>query len=149
MEKSAKLNLEEFIAFARSEFAFLAAYGFHEIPLANHKHVNLFQVRFSNEKLILVVEGINWGDAAMTYFETLEGIHLPYGLFVPREDRSGGKKKRVEWDQRADIRNAAFYISQFCTDVLSGNMTRFEERLAHWRHCIGRDKTPVGPRKLP
>ena len=41
-------TLDEFIALCRVELAFLAQFGFSEMPLPDRPHVNPFQVRFSN-----------------------------------------------------------------------------------------------------
>jgi hypothetical protein len=140
-------TFEELVSLCRGEFAFLTPLGFVEVPLPDRPFTNPFQVRFSNGKLTVVIEGINWGQAAMTHFEDAAGVQVPDILFVPHDQRPKPSKRRKS-DQRSEICTAAARIQQFCIPVLTGDMASFYDCAAEWQRITGRAH-PKQPRRLP
>ena len=135
-------TFEEFVAQAREAFGFLSGFGFADAPLPQKEFVNQFQVRFTNGKLILVIEGINWGYNADVHLEDTAGVSVPLILFVPREHREAQAQRRPdEPDQCVQIRTAAQRVREHCVDLLQGDMTRFYDRAAEWKRMTGRDRS--------
>jgi hypothetical protein len=135
-------TFEQFTAQCRDSFAFLAELGFTPAPLPPREFVNEFQTRFSNGKLTVVIEGINWGYNADVYFEDSAETRVPLVLFIPREQRGDLPERRAgEPDQSFQIRAAAKQIAEHCVDLLRGDMTRFHDRAAEWRRMTGKDRS--------
>lgn len=142
-------TLEQFMAHAQKWFAFLSELGFRPAPLPEGKASNEFQTRFTNGKIVLVIEGINWGFGADAYFEDTAGARVPLVLFVPREDRElSAEPLPSEPQQLFEIRMAAKRVREHCGDLLRGDMTRFYDRDAEWRRMTGRAH-PEQKRVLP
>jgi len=136
-------TFERFVAQCLDSFGFLSGFGFERAPLPRQEFVNPFQVRFTNGKLVVVSEGINWGYNADTYFEDSAGVRVPLVLFVPREHREAHPQRHPgELDQLLQIRSAAQHVSGHCTDLLRGDMTRYYERAAEWKRMTGHDPAP-------
>ncbi|HTU67509.1 MAG TPA: hypothetical protein VMF52_16285 [Steroidobacteraceae bacterium] len=142
-------SLAEFQAHVRDAFAFTTGFRFSETPLPPGESVNQFQVRMSNGKVTVVVEGINWGAGTDVYLEDSAGVSVPLILFVsPRHRPPRYKGRGSKSDQLSQVRTAAQYLRDHCTDVLSGDMTRFEERASEWRRVSGSDRS-YQKRELP
>ena len=141
-EEQPRPTLEEFVTLSRDAFGFLSDYGLTDSPLPRQESVNPFQVRFANGKLIVVVEGINWGYGTDIYLEDAAGVRAPLVLFVPREHREAQAQPQAgESDQSVQIRTAAARIREHCIDLLRGDMTRFYDRAAAWKRMTGRDRS--------
>jgi hypothetical protein len=135
-------TFEQFVAHCRDSFGFLSEFGFEPAPLPQRAFINQFQVRFTNGKLVVVSEGINWGCRADTYFEDSAGLRVPLVLFVPREQRKiQAEPLPDEPQQLADLRSAAQWIREHCVDLLRGDMARFYDRAAEWKRMTGRDRS--------
>ena len=142
-------SLTKFQTHVRTAFAFTSRFGFSEIPLPRREFLNQFQVRMSNGEVTIVVEGINWGEGADVHLEDSSGISVPLVLFVPPQHRSRHAKGRgSKSGQLSQIRSAAQYLKEYCTDVLSGDLTRFHARASEWRR-ITRSDTSYQKRELP
>ena len=130
------------MAQCRDSFGFLLEFGFEPAALPQREFINQFQVRFTNGKLIVVCEGVNWGYNADTYFEDSSGVRVPLVLFVPREHREAQPERHPgEPDQLFQIRTAAQRIREHCADLLQGDMTRFYDRAAEWKRMTGGDRS--------
>jgi len=142
-------SFEEFGVLCRTEFSFLTQFGFQEVPLPSRPFINPFQTRFSNGKVIIVVEGISYGFGADVHLEDLDGVRVPLILFVPTDQRPARKKRPPPSNQRSEIVVAASRVKQFCTDLLAGDMNRFYERAAAWKHYLDPTAPKGTPRRLP
>jgi hypothetical protein len=130
----------EFVALCHSEFAFLFELGFKETPSPGKEHVNPYQVRFSNEKVAVTIEGAGYGFDAEIFLEDASGIRVPEIVFVPPSMRpSRRERKRDAPDQRNQVAVGASRIRDYCHDVLTGDMARFYERAAEWQRITKRD----------
>ncbi len=135
-------TFEEFVAVSRDAFGFLAEFGFTDAPLPQQEFVNQFQVRFTNGKVIIVVEGIHWGYGADVQLEDTAGVSVPLVLFVPRDHRKAQVQRRAgEPDQCVQIRTAAQRVKEHCVDILQGDMTRFYDRATEWKRMTGHDRS--------
>jgi len=117
-EGQAPPAFEEFVALCRSEFAFLTPLGFVESALPDQPFVNPFQVRFSNGRLIVVIEGIHYGDAAMTHFEDATGVRVPDILFVAHDQRLKPSKRhksdQFRYLHRSGAHPEILYSCSYC-----------------------------------
>ena len=135
-------TFEQFAAQCRDSFAFLSEFGFTSAPLPEREFINQFQVRFSNGKVIVVIEGVNWGYNTDVYLEDSAGIRVPLVLFIPREQRGALPERRAgDADQCFQIRAAAKHIAEHCVGLLQGDMTRFHDRATEWRRMTGKDRS--------
>ena len=99
-------------------------------------------MRFTNGKLVVVCEGINWGSGADTYFEDSAGVRVPLVLFVPREERKvHAKASPGEPQQLVELRTAAHCVREHCVDLLHGDMARFYDRAVEWQRMTRRDRS--------
>ena len=121
-------TFEEFVAFCREEFAFVQDFGFQRIPLPTKQYINPFQVRFSNSKAVLVIEGRSYGQWALVDFENMAGVCVPDYLFAPEAKRPRHKRGDPPGGQFNANRAAAKRVQEFCGDLLVGDMTRFDEQ---------------------
>lgn len=143
------LALDAFRTATRRAFAFLLECGFVDAPIPQQDFVNPYQVRFSNGKLIVAVEGINGGQGVSAHLEDLKGTTVPLVLFVPPECKKPRQlMRRVDADQAAQIQLEAQYLKDHCADLLQGDMTRFQNRVAEWRRIMNRDRS-YQKRELP
>ena len=141
-KEKARPTFVQFTAQCRDSFAFLAEFGFTPAQLPQREFGNEFQTRFSNGKLTVVIEGINWGYNTDVYLEDSEETRVPLVLFIPREQRRTLPERRAgEPDQCFQIRTAAKHIAEHCIDLLQGDMTRFHDRNAEWRRMTGKDRS--------
>ena len=141
-EEQPRPTFEEFVAQSRDAFAFLSQFGFTDAPLPRKEFINEFQVRFTNGKVTVVVEGIHWGYGAHVDLEDAAGVRVPLVLFVPREHRKTQAQRSLgEPDQCVQIRTAAQHVRKHCVDLLQGDMTRFYDRAAEWKRMTGRDRS--------
>ena len=135
-------TFEEFVALSRDAFGFLSEFGFTNAPLPEQEFVNQFQVRFTNGKIVIVVEGIHWGYGADVHLEDAAGVRVPLVLFVPGEHRGTQALRRPgEPDQCVQIRTAAQRVREHCTDLLQGDKTPFYDRAAEWKRMTGGDRS--------
>jgi hypothetical protein len=135
-------TFEQFVAQCADSFAFLSEFGFEPAPIPQRKFINEFQVRFTNEKLLVISEGINWGYGVATYFEDSAGVRVPLVLFVPRDQRKvHAEPLPGEPQQLVELRTAAHQVSEHCVDLLRGDMTRFYDRAAEWKRMTERDRS--------
>lgn len=142
-------TFEEFVRVSRDAFSFLSECGFSETPLPKQKFTNSFQVRFSNGKVVIVVEGMHYGQRALVYLEDLAGVRVPLYLFVPHEHRSVRAQRQAgEPDQCVQIRTDAQLVRDHCIDFVKGDMTRFYERASEWKRITGGDRS-YQKRELP
>jgi hypothetical protein len=131
-------TFEQFVAQCRESFAFLKEFNFESAPLPKRDFINEFQARFTNGKIFLVSEGINWGYGADVYVEDTTGVKVPLVLFIPPEQRKiQAERLPGESAQLHEIRSAGQRIKEHCIDLLRGDMTRFYERSAEWQRITG------------
>lgn len=135
-------TFEQFFAQCADSFAFLSEFGFEPAPLPQREFINEFQVRFTNGKLFVINEGINWGYGTDTYFEDSAGVRVPLVLFVPRDQRKvHADPLHGEPPQLFELRTAAQQVSEHCVDLLRGDMKRFYDRAAEWKRMTGRERS--------
>lgn len=113
--------------------------GFVELDPRRGEQVNKFAVRIGNGKVVIEVEGINYGFAAWTkLFRASASDDDRYGLPIKellrrrqgvgaRETRRQRKRRRQSPDQLGDIRNAAEAIFEHAKDVLEGDFSALDE----------------------
>ena len=130
------------MAQSHDAFAFLSEFGFSDSPIPKHGVVNRVQVRLTNGKVIVIIEGIHWGNAADVHFEDMAGVSVPLILFVPRDHRGEQAQRRAgEPEQLFQLRTAAQRVRAHCVDLLDGDMARFYDRAAEWRRMTGKDRS--------
>lgn len=131
-----------FHAAVHGAFAFLSEFGFAGAPFSRSEDANPFQVRFTNGKLTVVVEGNNKGEGVTASLEDQNGTTIPLILFVPSETgRPRQRRRRVDIDPVAEIQLEAQCLRDHCADLLQGDMTRFYNRVAEWRRIMNRDRS--------
>ena len=141
-DESSPSTVALFLAQCRESFAFLSEFHFAEAPIPKLPTTNPVQCRFFNGKLLVIVEGINWGRNADCYFEDTTGLKAHLFLFVPKDKRAPQLQRNPdEPGQCFQIRVAAQQVRDHCADLLQGDVTRFLDRAAYWKRVSGRDRS--------
>ena len=120
-------SLEEFLARARHEFAFLIAeFAFQEQAVPQNWDVNRFQVRYANSASLVRAEGINWGYGVTVLLgPKRQPISDPENTFplwaivkLRRPDLYDGLNAG---DQLEQLAAHAIALRECASDVLRGN----------------------------
>ncbi len=123
-----RLTLEEFKSLCRAELNWLVTeYGFQE-DLA--QPVNPFTVQFVRDDLIIVVEGIMWGDGAILSIGDHQGRSIYLSALDPAFVPSTKPSRRAPKGQAADIARHAQRLRTLGTRLLEGDFTVFEDAIA-------------------
>jgi hypothetical protein len=87
---------------------------------------NLFQVRFSNDKIRIVVEGVNWGMNTNIDF----GINTPNGNLYSIQQLIKERKPKnpVEGNQIDQLYGYAHYLMTYAVDILRGETGFFDQQ---------------------
>ena len=114
--------LREFTEAARRHFSFLISeFGFAEAELPNDKDINEFQVRYRSARVLVTVEGVNWG----------YGVQVVLSACAP-----GANKARSEiplWPI-VKLRQPHLYNSLMVAD---GQLAQLEAYATALRLCAG------------
>lgn len=125
-------SLEKFLDTCRTEFQFLVTkFGFQEISEKNK--YNSYTLSFIREDLLISIEGIHYGSAALILIkDKKDRVLSPLNLdpnFVPL-DKQSAKSIQKTSGQSGDIQLAAQLLLEHGTELLEGNFRVFEEAYA-------------------
>lgn len=112
---------------ARKAFAAICRdFGLQEENVILADTDNLFQVTFSNSKIRIVVEGINWGMNTDVYLGiNARGSHL-YSILQLIKERKPGIP--VAGNQIEQLYGYSQYLMTYAADILQGETTFFSQR---------------------
>ncbi|MFA4868959.1 MAG: lipoyl domain-containing protein [Pedobacter sp.] len=121
--------LQYFKKEVREAFAAIcSSFGFREEKVTLTDTDNLFQVRFSNSKIRIVVKGINWGmNIAIDFGPKSEGSNL-YNILQLIKERK--PEVPVAGNQIDQLFGYADYLATYAADILRGETTFFSEQEA-------------------
>ncbi|BBO87012.1 hypothetical protein [Desulfosarcina ovata] len=136
--------LQHFRSVCRREFQFLIdEFGFASAPLPKGKYVNQFQFRLSNGAITLVVEGVSYGMDAMVSLEDKHdrsvGVRCLVPGWKPFAKRKKKKKKNI-LNQDQQIARSAVLLKDHGTDILNGDLERFNKIGDRINHIMQRFK---------
>lgn len=123
-------TLEQFLATARAEFAFLVSvYGFEERAAEPAVYVNPYAVRFVREGLEIIVQGAGYGAMADTIIRDRRGrklrpvqLHPDFVLYTHPIPGPGG--------QLNDLVRQAQWLREYGGALLAGDLTVMDDALA-------------------
>jgi hypothetical protein len=120
-------NLSHFKEEARKAFTPICkSFGLQEENVILSDTDNLFQLGFSNSKIRIVVEGINWGMNTAVHLGINERGCALYSIHQLLKDRK--PEKPVTGSQTDQLYGYAHYLMTNAVDILQGN-TRFFNHL--------------------
>ncbi len=124
------ISTQHFMEVCERSFRFLIDdFNFKPLPLPKGEFVNKFQYRLSNGKITLVVLGEGYGVvASVTLFDN-KGRQAGVGRLMPGFNPSATFKKRKKETRSQDeqIEESANKLRLYGHDILSGDMTRFDQ----------------------
>lgn len=122
-------NLSHFKAETRKAFATICNnFGFHEENTTLSDTANLFQVTFSNSKIRIVIEGINWGMNTAVHVGINETGASLYSIHQLMQERK--PEKPVTGSQVDQLYGYAQYLLTNAEDILLGDFTFFNQQEA-------------------
>jgi len=123
------ISTQHFMEVCQRSFHFLIDdFNFKPIPLPEGKFVNKFQYRLSNGTITVVILGEGYGTvASVTLFDN-RGRQAGVNRLVPGFNPSAKYKRKKETkSQDEQIEDAANKLRLHGQDVLSGDLTRFDQ----------------------
>jgi hypothetical protein len=122
-------NLSHFKAEARKAFAAICNnFGLQEENSILSDTANLFQLTFSNSKIRIVVEGINWGMNTAVYLGRNETSGALYHIHQLIKERTPDKP--VTGNQTDQLYGYADYLVTNAADILQGDSSFFNRQEA-------------------
>jgi hypothetical protein len=124
-------TLEEFKALCRAELNWLVAeHGFREAEEDTSPFANPFKVQFVRDDLIVSVEGIHWGRAAMFSIHNRQGRSIGVRALDPTFVPLAKTNRPPPPGQAAEIVYNARQLRTLGTRLLGGDFSAFEEAVA-------------------
>lgn len=124
-------TLEEFKALCRAELGWLITeYGFREAEEDTSPFANPFKVQFVRDDLIVSVEGIHWGTAAMFSIRNRQGRSIGVRALDPTFVPLAKTNRPPPPGQAAEIVYNARLLRTLGTRLLGGDFSAFEEAAA-------------------
>ena len=121
--------IKHFLQVCQRTFQFLVdEYNFQTTPIPEGEFVNKFQYHFSNNSLTIIIVGEGYGTIASVSINDNHGHRIGVNNLIPglnpfaKQKRS---KKRIPQDEQ--IEEAAKKLKLYGQDILSGDLTRFEQ----------------------
>lgn len=131
-------TLEQFLAAARAEFAFLAEHGFREGSPSNSGTPNPYVVLFERGDWRLRVEGLSYGVSASLMVIAPDGRQAAFGFVVPESFRKA--REGLGRGQLGDLRYEALCFRTFGSAFLSDEALVFETMERHKQLASERDR---------
>lgn len=120
-------NLAHFKEEAGKAFAAICnKYGLQKEDVILSATANLFQETFSNSKVRVVVEGINWGMNTAVYLGMNEPGSALYSIHQLIKERPS--EKPVTGSQADQLYGYAQYLMTYATDILQGDTSFFKQQ---------------------
>jgi hypothetical protein len=122
-------NLSHFKAEARKAFAAICNnFGLQEENRILSDTANLFQLTFSNSKMRIVAEGVNWGMNTAVYLGINQAGCALYGIHQLIKERT--PEKPVTGNQTDQLYGYAHYLLANAADILQGDTSFFNRQEA-------------------
>ena len=116
--------MREFLGCCRTEFSFLADYGFREMPAITAEHPDPFRFRMVGEFLELYAHGIDYGSHTHVLLRDCSGHELSVSQLESASRAATRLVRRSRPDgQRADIAAAARALRDFPAVLSSRDLT--------------------------
>jgi hypothetical protein len=144
--------LEQFKALCRAELGWLITeYGFREAEEDTSPFANPFKVQFVRDDLIVSVEGIHWGTAAMFRIHNRQGRPIGVRELDPTFVPLAKTNRPPPPGQAAEIVYSARLLRTLGTRLLGGDFSAFEEAAARidaaWAELDRRSQSSVAIEK--
>ena len=130
-------SLSEFKSICRDAFQFLIVdHGFQELHGFHPNHKNLYQVRFGNGEIEILLLGEGYGTIANIEYVTSDGVEVATQMLEPDWEpfKKRKKPKKVMPSQKDQIVEAANRIKDRDKDILIGDYTRLNVAAARWQN---------------
>jgi hypothetical protein len=141
-------SLEEFLVQAEMAFRFLEdEYGCVKQSSAASLHPNPFSVRYENALTAVVVEGVNWGSAAIVSVGKKGGrpgnIHELVPLWtLARLEAEGKENALTVAGQFAQLQASAAALQRLAGPALQGDFAAIEAARAYLEEHVPKASTP-------
>jgi hypothetical protein len=125
-EQATAPSLEEFKRLVRKEFAFVASFGFRDVPPPTTRYQNPFEVHFEKDGWKIVVEGLSYGFNAHISIRSPDGRSASLDYLRPRGFWETHRQSFAR-GQEGEISYWALGLREFGAPFLRGEWPVFEE----------------------